>query len=305
MAGRTAQMKIIVTDSGLGGLSTTVDLIAKLHRKSPANQVDVIFFNALADLSLGYQKMKTVGQKVAVFNNALTSMYERCNPDIIYIACNTLSVHHVQTAFSQKHLIPVVGIVETSVAQMMAEHALCPEAHVIIFGTQTTIQSGTYPRVLINNGIPDRQIIAEVCPTVHIEIENGAGSPAVHQQITHHVSQALAQLPSPQTPVIASLNCTHYGYAEPLFRDAFRDAGANLKALLNPNTHMTDELFREATVPANAVSIKVISQAEIDAASMTTMAQLLGDTSPELVQALRNYEHNPHLFEWTFARNDA
>ena len=41
------EITIGVTDSGLGGLSTTADLVRRLRENWPFSQVRVVFFNAL------------------------------------------------------------------------------------------------------------------------------------------------------------------------------------------------------------------------------------------------------------------
>lgn len=295
---------LIVTDSGFGGLSTAADLYAKLKLRSPYPNVNIIFFNAHADMSLGYQMMKTTAQKVAVFDRALHAMQDRYKPDVIYIACNTLSVIYDQTAFSRERASMVVGIVDTSVMLMREALAQYPDAAVIIFGTPTTIQMGTYPERLIRLGIPKSRMVSEACSTVHVEIQKDAGSPATRALIRKHVRQAVGRLPIGTTSVVASLNCTHYPYAEQFFSESFRECGVTVKALLNPNTCMTDDLFQGTSEMGPAdLRITVVSQVEIDPPTIRQIGQLIHPTSPETAQALAEYTYDSELFDWKFAKN--
>lgn len=290
--------KISIVDSGLGGLSTTADLYRKLRERSPAESVDLIFFNALADWSLGYQAMRTVEQKIAVFNNALQSMYDQYHPDYILIACNTLSVIHEQTEFTRKGIVPVIGIVDASVRQMLEFLRAEPTAAMIIFGTKTTTDSGTYPRRLMEAGIAPERIVAEACSTVHVEIEKDINGSQLRELIQTHVAAALARVKNREAPIGASLNCTHYGYAAQHFEAAFRLHGAPLRALLNPNTTMGDFLLEGATHTNARVAIRIVSQVALEADNIATMAQLISPTAPDVAQALHRYEHRPDLFAW-------
>ena len=293
------QITIVVTDSGLGGISTTADLCCRFKNQGSNKKVKIIYFNSLADNSLGYNDMKSTVQKIHVFNNALESMYQNYQPDYILIACNTLSVIHEQTAFSRRGLIPVIGIVDAAVKMMMTYLTANAVSSVIILGTQTTISSGLYPKMLIQRGIAPDRMIAEACSTLHIEIENDAGSLKVKDLIRFHVNNAFSNLPQHSESVGVSLNCTHYAYASSIFEGFFCQSNIKNISLINPNTHMSDFLFaKEPKVMNPEISIEVISQAELTQKSIASTAGLIQDSAPELVLALRNYNRNPKLFEW-------
>ena len=168
---------IVVTDSGLGGLATTAELVRRMRNLGPAPAIEIVFFNALADYALGYNAMATTAQKVAVFHNALESMAARYRPDRILIACNTLSVIHEQTPFSQRRTVPVVGIVDTGVGLMLEFLRAHPVDPVVICGTQTTIDSGLYPRLLVERGIARDRIVSQAYSTVMMEIEKDPDGP--------------------------------------------------------------------------------------------------------------------------------
>lgn len=294
---------VVITDSGLGGLSTTADLYRRLKKTCPFQNVHLIYFNSLADISLGYNDMKSTDDKVAVFNNALYAMYELFHPDYIVIACNTLSVIHEQTEFTKSQNFPVVGIVDTSVNLILNFLRNNNDASIIIFGTETTIASNHYPKLLIEKGIESRRIITEPCSTLHLEIEKNPQSNATKKLISHHVSKAIAKLPDSKKPFGASLNCTHYGYAEETFKEAFGAANANLKTLINPNVHLSDFLFENGSQKDHPnIFIEIVSQAEIPKKNIESTSRLIKDTSPEVATALKSYKYSPNLFEWSFAK---
>ena len=100
-------IRIVVTDSGLGGISVLGELESKLKTARIFNNVELIFFNALYSKDLGYNEIESNREKANIFNNALFSMQDNYHPDIILIACNTLSVIYPITQFSNESKIRV------------------------------------------------------------------------------------------------------------------------------------------------------------------------------------------------------
>ena len=91
------KVTILVTDSGLGGLSVAAHLEANFKKWHPFKEVKIMFVNALPSETYFYNQMKNTAEKVRVFNQALFGMTEKLSPDLIFIACNTLSVLYNQT----------------------------------------------------------------------------------------------------------------------------------------------------------------------------------------------------------------
>ncbi|MBI4365778.1 MAG: aspartate/glutamate racemase family protein [Deltaproteobacteria bacterium] len=296
----SADATIVVTDSGLGGLSTMAELYRRLASAKAGSAVQLIFVNALADYALGYNAMKTVEQKVAVFNNVLAAMSERYQPDSILIACNTLSVIYPETAFAKSTCGRVVGIVETGVTLLLEFLRADSMSQAIILGTETTIQSGTYPLRLAEAGIAPTRIVAEACGKLMMEIERDAVSAATKELIAHHARRAVARLPRRDVPTAVSLNCTHYGYAEALFHEAFRAEGIALAACLNPNARLAEAIPVPPATPSSAsdISAQVVSQVALEPESIASTARLLEPIAPPVAAALRAYTHIPDLFAW-------
>ena len=102
---------LVVTDSGLGGMSVFAGLVQGLARGSEYSRINLVYVNAWPRQHKGYNHYPDMAARARVFHNALTAM-AGFRPDQILIACNTLSVIYPHTQFSAQTLIPVTGIVE-------------------------------------------------------------------------------------------------------------------------------------------------------------------------------------------------
>src|SRR5450759_529752 len=112
---------IVVTDSGLGGLSVAADLAARLPASGIVRSARIVFVNAEPDVALGYNDMKLEADKVRVFDAALAAMETRYKPDLILIACNTLSVVYPGTAHAKKGRTETVEIVGLALHVVVAK----------------------------------------------------------------------------------------------------------------------------------------------------------------------------------------
>jgi glutamate racemase len=295
------KVTIAVTDSGLGGLSVTAEAVARLKEAGTFETADVIFYNALFSSEGGYNSLETRQEKVDIFQRALEGMEKRYRPDLILIACNTLSVLFEDTAFSRRTKVPVVGIIDAGVEMMAEGLRAVPGSSVIIFGTPTTISEGMHRRQLEKAGFAAGRIISQSCPELESFIEKDSGGAETELLIAAFVEEALQQLPSPRPPVFASLNCTHYGYSLPLWEAAFTGAGVKPAGILNPNSRMADFLFapgRAGRFPRTAVTVRVVSMVAIDPGKIDSLGKRLARISLETAAALGAYEHVPGLFRW-------
>ncbi|MEW5901986.1 MAG: aspartate/glutamate racemase family protein [Acidobacteriota bacterium] len=295
------RVTIAVTDSGLGGLTVIAEAIRRLKETPVFERADFVFFNALFSAEGGYNALQTREEKVRIFNAALESLDIRFHPDLILIACNTLSVVYPDTPFSRRVKIPVIGIVEPGVeliARQLRDH---PDSSVIIFGTPTTISEGTHRSALLGQGFPPARIYLQSCPELEAFIERDFAGDETGMLILGYVEEALQKIPARRPPLLVSLNCTHYGYSLPLWEKAFREAGAAPLAVLNPNARMTDALIkpeRAGRHKKNEVSARVVSMVEISPEKISSLGRWLQTLSPETAEALRRYEHIPSLFKW-------
>lgn len=290
---------VLVTDSGLGGLAVAADLDARVRATGAYRTVRIIFANALPESNRGYNRMKSTQQKVRVFNDALTGMAQRYAPDVILVACNTLSVLIPQTTFVASSPIPVLGIVETGVDMLYDRLAADPGSAAIIFGTETTIGAGTHRRKLIERGIDQARIVTQACPNLAGAIETDASGNAVAAAVRGFAAQGIAAVTTGSGRVLAGLCCTHYGYAGERFREALVANGAKDVEIIDPNTRMNDVLFPAAHVRRTdrpVCAVEVVSRAVISPEEQASIGGLVATVSPATAAALRGYLLDKELF---------
>ncbi len=295
------KVTILVTDSGLGGLSIAADVVERMKKFKVFKDVNVVFFNAQPSLHSGYNSMKTTEQKVKVFDNALQAMDNLFKPDLLLIGCNTLSVLYDYTNFSKRASFPVKGIVGTGVDLIEQFIKKDPKAKVIIFATQTTVKQNKHKQRLIKDGIDGDRIITEACPNLAGRIERGPTSDTTRALVEKYVHEALTKLGHSSAPLLVSYNCTHYGYVDTVFKEAFKKEGKAVRAFLDPNPFMADFLFTQTyrnRYPNTKVTVKVFSQAELPPNKLKAIYGLIAPRSKQTAEALLHYTFNPNFFEW-------
>jgi glutamate racemase len=292
---------IVVTDSGLGGLSVVADAARKLQKDGVFKEVKLVFVNALFRDHGGYNSLQTRQEKLQVFSSALQSMQDRYTPDIILVACNTLSVLIPDTEFAKTSSVPVVGIVENGVEQIATQMSKNPAARNIIFATQTTVDEATHKKLLMEQGYEDAQIITQSCPQLTLHIEQGYDSMYTEMLIDAYVDEALSQMGETNTPLSVSFNCTHFGYSLDLWKLAFSSRGVKIDAFLDPNTQMVDFLRPEnlhQRYPQSEVTVTIVSMIDIPIESRDSIGRYLHNISPVTETALQNFKKVAGLFEW-------
>lgn len=290
---------ILVTDSGLGGVSIAADMVEKLKTVKIFRKVRVVFFNSSFDNQSGYNKLKTNEEKIRIFNNALNSMQSNYRPDLILIGCNTLSVIYPETPFARSTTIPVIGIVETGVDFILEKLKNAPNAKIIIFATSTTITKGSHKKMLVQRGVKPENIIGISCADLADKIEDGHQSVETRDFVAHCVKEALSKLIDPDQPIIVSLNCTHYGYVLKFFEQEFEKNDIKPIAILNPNPRLAEFILQPEKFhrfKKTQVSIEVIAKVTIFPGVMKSIGELVATISPQTVQALQHYRRDENLF---------
>jgi glutamate racemase len=290
---------VLVTDSGLGGLSVCADLDARVRRTGAYRKVRIIFANALPESNRGYNRMKTTEEKVRVFDAALHGMARTFSPDVILVACNTLSVLIPQTGFVATSRIPVLGIVETGVGMLYEQLSADPASTAVIFGTETTIGADTHRRLLIGRGIDPARLVTQACPNLAGAIETDVRSAKVSKAITAFASEAAGKIAPGTGRVLAGLCCTHYGYAAGQFQAALGAGGQRKVMIVDPNTRMNDVLFpagKGRLTEHPACSVEVTSRAVISSEEVASIGGLVQEVSPATAAALRAHTLDKQLF---------
>jgi len=293
------ELTIVIVDSGMGGLSICADVHSGFMKKRSHDRVELIYFNAWPEEKRGYNSLPGHADRVRVFNSALEAM-ERLKPDLILIACNTLSILYPDTPFAHRTGIPVTGIIEVGVT-MVLEHLLAnPNSQAIILGTLMTVNSATHQKALVERGIPAARIIGQQCNQLATRIESGPESAAVAAMLDGFLSEAATKIAGDAVPIYAVLCCTHFGYAERLFREWFDQHLTQRVEILNPNQALSRfvlDQYPENGAEETDVEVRVLSRIRWDEVKVNAIAAALDRISPQTTAALRNYHQDPGLFE--------
>ena len=296
-------MKIVITDSGLGGLSVAATLFENLKAGKSPGAAELLYVNALPETGRGYNTMSDTGQKVRMFDNVLHGIARRFNPDLIAIACNTLSVIVNKTDYYRKHSQQIIGIVETGINSFMNDTGQDKNGHIIIFGTETTIETGVHRTLLVRNGIPETMIISQICPGLASAIEKDYKSDETRQLVEKFVKSALQELGTKNYNIYIYLACTHYGYIKHEFEKSFRRAGIMQFVIFDPNSSMANFLSDKINSTteckpkkAEPVEIQIYSRCTILPEEIASISTLIKADSPDAARALQNYIIESDLF---------
>jgi glutamate racemase len=304
---RKKEVTIVITDSGLGGLSILANAVERSKIWKSFQKINFIFFNALFSNEGGYNTLETHQEKVSIFDSALNSLEKTCSPDLILIGCNTLSAIYDDTTFSQKTKTPVKGIIDAGVNVAYDALKAHPGSKIILFATQTTVSQNTHKNHLLEKGFLPERIVYQACPELAKFIEEDYKGDKTDMLIFAYVDEALQKIKDRSTKLLVSLNCTHYGYSLDLWKNAFRSQGVMPVQFLNPNSRMNDFLFRPQyrdRFQRTDISVRIVSMVEIGEGKMESLGSLLLPISPQTTDALRKYEWKEDLFLWkSFVKN--
>lgn len=294
-------MHLLITDSGVGGLSVCAYVEKYLRTHVLDEEVRLTYVNASPENDFGYNSMRSKREKLANFDRFLHIVAGQYHPDEIFVACNTLSVLLEDTRFFQSGLVPVRGIVEVGVERLLRDLERLPHSAAMIFGTVTTISAGTYHDMLRERGVAEARIVSQACPDLADVISEDRGGSEAGDLIGLFVRKALATKETPAASVLAYLACTHYGYRKELFARAFEEVGVEAE-ILNPNELVADDLFG-ATHAAilgpgeeNEIEVEFVAHYGIPDTALETISFFLNDISPATVRAFLDYTYAPELF---------
>jgi len=287
---------ILITDSGLGGLSICAEVVEGLGRGP--RDVAVTYFNARPEADGGYSQMGR-SERIRVFDQALAGM-ARFRPDLLVIACNTLSALYPRTAFSRASRIPVLEIIDFGVRMIFERPRAAPESRVIIFGSPVTIEEGTHAARLEALGVRPDRIVGQPCPGLALQIETDPAGPAARDLVARYVAEAAARLQAWHQPILAALCCTHFGYSLPAFQQALAEHFPGAATILDPNRAMSAHLCPPGPLrPETArVRLEVVSRIRWSREKIASIAAALEPVSPLTAQALRRYRLDPELFSF-------
>lgn len=291
------KIRIIVTDSGLGGLSVAANLEKNFNAYTPFTETEILFINSLPENNFRYNDMESEAEKAQVFNSVLESINKIFSPDIILIACNTLSIVYPLTDFYLNKKAPVIGIIDFGVNKLFNSYE--KGSSIIIFGTETTINSNVHKNELINKGIDENEIVNQSCPELESEIQNEPNSVLVDGLIDFYTDEAVSNLATNTNRVLIGLCCSHYGYVTEKFVNSLKEKINVSYEVINPNDGMVMAMLPEENkfrFEKTEITTEVISQVEITEGEIKSISQLIKDDSEKFAESLINYRLIPNLF---------
>lgn len=288
---------LVITDSGLGGMSICAALVRRLVHASCGRDMAITYFNAWPEEGRGYNKIPDMEGRVRVFDRALEGMAQ-FRPDVILIACNTLSILYERTAFRRAGRVPAVDIIGFGLDLILEHWRRLPDSRILLLGTKTTIESGVHAARLRAAGVPADRILGQPCDGLATQIEQGPGSALVQAMIDQYVGQAAATCGDPGAPLLAALCCTHFGYSLPAFRRSLEGRFSGPVQVLDPNQLMAERVPLEpgdAQAPGK-LDLQVVSRVVWSGQTVQAISRALEPVSPLAAHALRHYRHDPTLF---------
>ena len=265
---------LVVCDSGLGGLDVAA------HFFSPdagERKWDIIYFNAYPSREWGYNDLPSPKAQEELFQSVLEDM-RRFTPAQCLIACNTLSIIWKRLSAYYQPSFPVTGIIETAVEQMKGYLQTHSQSELLILGTKSTIESGIYPQLLIEQGISSERFHSLACPKLATLIEQGPAAQEVGERINAVALQASRLFAARQPSRLAlAFCCTHYGYATPFWRNAFKPLFGEID-IVNPNDALS--------LPGAGASFQYVTLTEMTPSQKCAMTEWFSATAPIIAREL-------------------
>ena len=246
-------MTLVLTDSGLGGLSVFAHLARELKVIFSADSglgKKLIYVNAVPRDGYGYNDMSSRKERIRIFNGILEIIHQRFKPKRIFVACGSLSALLNEIPYTHSHPEMVDGI--DIIGRMLLKSAMSqqPKATVFVFASPTTISEGIYTRYLSNSGYFKQKIIKQSCPGLATMISSDLDKLMVQNAVNGFCREALAKWnnahpESAQIVPIVFLGCTHYSFRKECFVDAFAEIGFPEIQLLDPNPVAAEMLLQD------------------------------------------------------------
>lgn len=299
---KNAPFKIIVTDSGLGGLSVAAKIERELREKNIPGDYEVIFYNSLPYSKFGYNLIKEVDDRIKLFDSALTGMIEHFNPNIIVLACNTLSVLFPKTKFSRKNNIPVCGIIEPGIDILNKKLSMNDNSAAIILGTETTVFSNVHKNSLIDLGIGADRIINQPCNYLESEIQIEPEGAPTKELVKKFTGSAINTVGKDFDKLYFALCCTHYQYSKNVFQSIISELTDLPFEIVDPNEFIVKDVIQLSNkvstngAKINEVRSRVVCKFKTPQNEIEILSPLLEKESHPLANAFRNYELKEDLF---------
>lgn len=190
-----------IFDSGIGGLT----VLKEIHRLLPHEPL--IYLGDTARVPYGTKSPSTVVR----YAKQNASFFDNQGVKALVVACNTASAHALG-ALQNGFNFPVLGVIEPGVREALS--LTPPGGGIGVIGTEGTIQSRAYQRLLISNR-PDQNVVQCATPLLVPLVEEGLFDAPITEQVLRLYLDPFIHDHAFQTLI---LGCTHY----PLLKGAIQ-----------------------------------------------------------------------------------
>ncbi len=201
-----------VFDSGLGGLTSVRELLARMPGE------DIIYFGDTGRVPYGGRSREIITR----YARQDVAFLRTFDLKTVVIACGTVSSTAIDVLKAEQD-IPMFGVVEPTARRAVR---LTRNGKIGLIATQATIATGAYERV-IRTLAPGAEICAAACPLFVPLVENGRTRPG-DVVIETVARDYLTPLKEAGVDVLV-LGCTHY----PLIREV-------IGAFMGPEVQLVD-----------------------------------------------------------------
>ncbi len=224
--------RIVVCDSGLGGLNVASRFFAPESRGG--TPCELCYFNAYPSPAGGFNKLASAAEQEELLQSVLEGI-GLLAPDLCLIACNTLSIVYEGLARRHRPEFEVRGIAGVAVDRMEEALNADPESTLLILGTRTTVESGLYRERLLAKCFAPERIRALACPGLATLLESDPAAAEVSDRIAEYACAAEKLFPRKPRKLVLGFCCTHFGFAEPLWRKWFGERFGSGVRIVDPN----------------------------------------------------------------------
>ncbi len=195
-------MRAAVFDSGVGGLTVVKSLVEhKLFE-------EIIYFGDTARVPYGTKDKNTIVR----YSLEALEFFKNFEPDILIAACNSVSAYAI-AELQQNAPFPVVGVIEPGVLALQ-KRALPKSAQILIIGTNATISSGKYQKMLQERGF--NNLISKPTPLFVPLVEEELFEGEILEATMRHYFGSLK-------PDAIILGCTHFPLIAKAIKSYFGD----------------------------------------------------------------------------------
>ncbi len=252
-----------VFDSGIGGLTVASEIMRIMPYES------IVYFGDTARLPYGSKSKDTIIRYARQIINFLKTK----NVKAIVIACNTASAYALDTVAKEVD-IPIIGVIH---AGAMVASRVSSNKRVGIIGTQGTVSSNIYPK-LIENMDGEIDVVQKACPLLCPLVEAGL----IHDSVTEEIiSRYVTELKARHIDTLV-LGCTHYPLLKPAIAkimgervklvDPACETALELSALLEEKGLKNEDLKAK---PSYSFYVSDLAEAFTDFASSILPAQIM------------------------------